>query len=333
MKTVSVNVMNLCVPCENRCRYCLLSYDGKIGGVDFKRSQEYAKRFYEWIQNSRPDLSFLFGFGYSMEHPNLFEAIDFCQSLGSPTGEFLQMDGMKFRSEQELAELLLNLKSHGIKLINLTFYGTEWYHDRFAARNGDYRLMMNTIKAANSVELDVTVGIPLTHENAGQIDSLLQELDRFKVEKIYCFVPHSEGRGKFMEEIRLTLDDYELLSQRVKMLFNRERFKTERQWVQTKTFPQSEQRVLTVTLTPENISLFEKQTFDETIAYLEALDDEYYKIIPNFESLIKQYGNLNGNRMYSARDLYMSYQRRYIEDHHITIYDINDERQCFVRRI
>ena len=333
MKTVSVNVMNLCVPCENRCRYCLLSYDGKIGGVDFKRSQEYAKRFYEWIQNSRPDLSFLFGFGYSMEHPNLFEAIDFCQSLGSPTGEFLQMDGMKFRSEQELSELLSNLKSHGIKLINLTFYGTEWYHDRFAARNGDYRLMMNTIKAANSVELDVTVGIPLTHENAGQIDSLLQELERFKIEKIYCFVPHSEGRGKFMEAIRLTLDDYELLSQRVKMLFNRERFKTERQWVQTKTFPQSEQRVLTVTLTPDNISFFENQSFDETIAYLEALDDEYYKIIPNFESLIKQYGNLNGNRMYSARDLYMTYQRRYIEDHHISIYDINDERQCFVRRI
>ena len=333
MKTVSVNVMNLCVPCENRCRYCLLSYDGKIGGVDFKRSQEYAKRFYEWIQNSRPDLSFLFGFGYSMEHPNLFEAIDFCQSLGSPTGEFLQMDGMKFRSEQELAELLLKLKSHGIKLINLTFYGTEWYHDRFAARNGDYRLMMNTIKAANSVELDVTVGIPLTHENAGQIDSLLQELDRFKVEKIYCFVPHSEGRGKFMEAIRLTLDDYELLSQRVKMLFNRERFKTEQQWVQTKTFPQSEQRVLTVTLTPDNISFFENQSFDETIAYLEALDDEYYKIIPNFESLIKQYGNLNGNRMYSARDLYMTYQRRYIEDRHISIYDIHDERQCFVRRI
>ena len=333
MKTVSVNVMNLCVPCENRCRYCLLSYDGKIGGVDFKRSQEYAKQFYEWIQNARPDLSFLFGFGYSMEHPNLFEAIDFCQSLGSPTGEFLQMDGMKFRSEQELAELLLNLKSHGIKLINLTFYGTEWYHDRFAARNGDYRLMMNTIKAANSVELDVTVGIPLTHENAGQIDSLLQELDKFKVEKIYCFVPHSEGRGKFMEAIRLTLDDYELLSQRVKMLFNRERFKTERQWVQTKTFPQSEQRVLTVTLTPENISLFEKQTFDETIAYLERLDDEYYETIPSFETLINQYGNLNGDRLYSARDLYMTYQRRYIEDHHISIYDINDERQCFVRRI
>ena len=86
-------------------------------------------------------------------------------------------------------------------------------------------------------------------------------------------------------------------------------------------------------MTPENISLFEKQTFDETIAYLERLDDEYYETIPSFETLINQYGNLNGDRLYSARDLYMTYQRRYIEDHHISIYDINDERQCFVRRI
>ena len=43
MRTVSVNVMNLCVPCENRCRYCLLSYDGKATGVDFGRSTAYAK--------------------------------------------------------------------------------------------------------------------------------------------------------------------------------------------------------------------------------------------------------------------------------------------------
>lgn len=113
--------------------------------------------------------------------------------------------------------------------------------------------MMNTLKVANSIDLDVTVGIPLTHENAGQIDSLLQELNSFKIERIYCFVPHSEGRGKFLEAIRLTLDDYEALSQRVKMLLNRDRFKTEGEWVRTASFPEPQSRVLTVTLTPENI--------------------------------------------------------------------------------
>ena len=65
MKTTSINVMNLCVPCENRCRYCLLSYDGKVSGVDYKRSQVYAKRFYEWLRVNCPDLSFLFGYGAS----------------------------------------------------------------------------------------------------------------------------------------------------------------------------------------------------------------------------------------------------------------------------
>ena len=63
MKTISINVMNLCVPCENRCRYCLLSYSGKTTGVDFDRSAEYAKGFYDWIKRNRPELSFLFGFG------------------------------------------------------------------------------------------------------------------------------------------------------------------------------------------------------------------------------------------------------------------------------
>ena len=333
MKTVSINVMNLCVPCENRCRYCLLSYDGKIGGVDFARSQAYARSFYDWIREHRPDLSFLFGFGYSMEHPNLFEAIEFCQSLGSPTGEFLQLDGMKFRSEQELTDLLSNLKSRCIKLINLTFYGTERYHDRFAARAGDYRLMMNTLKVANSIDLDVTVGIPLTHENAGQIDSLLQELNSFKIERIYCFVPHSEGKGKFLEAIRLTLDDYEALSQRVKMLLNRDRFKTEGEWVRTASFPEPQSRVLTVTLTPENIDFFENQSFEDTVAWLEKLDDDYYRAVPDFGYLIRRYGDPRGVKIYSARDLYLCYQRKYIRDHQLTVYDINDETQCFSRRI
>ena len=172
MKTASINVMNLCVPCENRCRYCLLSYDGRVNGVEYKRSEAYAQRFYEWLRENRPDLSFLFGFGYSMEHPNLLEAIDFCRSIGSATGEFLQFDGMKFRTDTELEELLHQLQGHGIELIDLTFYGTESYHDRFAARAGDYRLMINTLKQANRVGLDVTVSIPITHENAPQLDEL-----------------------------------------------------------------------------------------------------------------------------------------------------------------
>ena len=331
MRTVSINVMSLCVPCENRCRYCLLSYDGKVKGLNYKRSEAYAKRFYDWLKEHRPDLSFLFGFGYSMEHPDLLGAIDFCRSIGSASGEFLQFDGMKFRTDEELEILLGRLKDHGIKLIDLTFYGTEAYHDRFAARKGDYRLMMRTLAIANKVHLDVTVSIPITHENADQIDTLVAELMQHRTQRIACFIPHSEGRGCLLESVRFSSEDYSKLSNDTHNRINWNRFKTEADWLRS-GFPSTENRVLTVTLTPENVDFFEGLSFEETIIYLEKLDDDYYAAIPTVEELAIIYGNSNSNRYYSARDLFLRYQRCYIADHKLDIYDINDERQCFSRR-
>ena len=331
MKTTSINVMNLCVPCENRCRYCLLSYDGKVSGVDYKRSQVYATRFYEWLRVNRPDLSFLFGFGYSMEHPDLLEAIDFCQSIGSATGEFLQFDGMKFRTDEELESLLLQLKEHGIKLIDLTFYGTESYHDRFAARTGDYQMMMRTLVLSNKIGLDVAVSIPITQENTDQIDDLIGVLKQHITQRITCFIPHSEGRGRLLDSVRFSAEDYKKLSDDVRSSINWNRFKTESEWLRI-GFPVLEKRVLAVTLTRENMEFFDGIGFAETIAYLEKRDDDYYAAIPTVEELANIYGDPNGDRYYSARDLYLHYQRRYIADHNIKIYDINDERQCFSRR-
>lgn len=331
MKTVSINVMNLCVPCENRCRYCLLSYDGTVSGVDYIRSKDYAQRFYEWLRENRPELSFLFGFGYSMEHPELLAAIDFCQRTGSATGEFLQFDGMKFRTDEELEVLLRQLKEHGIKLIDLTFYGTEEYHDRFAARKGDYRLMMHTLAMANQVGMDVTVSIPITHENVDQIDDLIAQLNHYRTQRITCFIPHGEGRGRLLEPVRFSTEDYCKLSEDVHSRINWKRFKTEADWLHS-GFPITENRVLTVTLRPENVEFFERLSFGETIAYLEKLDNDYYAALPTVEELAEIYGDPNGNRYYSARDLHLNYQRRYLDDHRIQVYDMNDERHCFSRR-
>ena len=323
--------MNLCVPCENRCRYCLLSYDGKVNGVDYKRSEQYAKRFYEWLRINRPDFSFLFGFGYSMEHPNLLSVIDFCQSINSASGEFLQFDGMKFRTDAELETILRQLKDHGIKLINLTFYGTQNYHDRFAARWGDYQLMKRTLEIANKIDLNVTVSIPITHENAGQIDVLIAQLNQYRTQNITCFIPHSEGRGRLLDPVRFSVEDYYGLSESVRNCINWRRFKTEQDWLRD-GFPAAEKRVLTVTLTPENVDFFEGLSFEDTIEYLEKLDDDYYSSIPTVDELAAIYGDPSGKRFYSARDLYLHYQHRYIADHSLEIYDMNDERHCFSRR-
>ena len=332
MKTVSVNVMDLCVPCANRCRYCLLSYDGRVSGVDPDRAMDYARRFAAWLRKNRPDVEFLFGWGYSMEHPRLPEMIRFARELGCVTGEFLQFDGMAFRSEQELERFLTELKGEGIRVIDLTFYGTEAYHDRFAARKGDYRLMMDTLKASNRVGLDVSVSIPLTRENVGQLDDLLWELGRYDTVRTACFIPHGEGRGESLDPFRLTRKEFEQLPPRHRRLLNRNRFQTEGEWVRNEKLPGEESRVLTFTLSNENLPELERMGFAGAMEYLEALDDAYHRAVPDFGALLQLYGDPEGQELYSMRDLHQRYQRRYIADHALELYDIHDERQCFVRR-
>jgi len=332
LKTVSINVCNLCVPCENRCRYCLLSWDGKLLGVEYERSRHYAERFYNWIQKNRRDLSFVYYFGYSMEHPNLLDAIDFANQIGSPTGKFLQFDGMKFRDSGEIHKLLTDVKSHGVSLIDLTFYGTQAYHDKFAARHGDFDYLIEILSHANGIGLAVNAGIALNGENVSQIENLIRQLKRYKLNRLRCFVPHGEGRGAHLETIRFSEKDYAALSQEVKEYFNSEKYKTEGQWIRENNFSTPQNRVLTISLTPDNVDLFESMGFSETIAYLESLDDRYYQTIPSIQEISKCYGDPNGERYYSERDLYLFYQRRYIAEHNLSLHDMNDERNCFSRR-
>ena len=98
------------------------------------------------------------------------------------------------------------------------------------------------------------------------------------------------------------------------------------------TFPAYQNRVLSLSLTPDNMDRLEAMSFEETIAQLEQMDDEYYRVVPSPEELVKRYGDPAGEAFYSERDLYLRYQRRYIAEHQLDVYDIHDERQHFSRR-
>lgn len=332
MKTVSVNVSSLSVPCYNRCRYCLLSWDGRCRGTSYEESRDYALGFHQWLKKNRPELNFQFYFAYSMEHPQLLETVDFMQEKGYVQGEFLQFDGMKFRTSEESFRLLRDLKDHGVKLVDFTFYGTREYHDRFAARTGDFDYMMTMLRQAKEVGLDAEVGIPVTHENAGQVEALIDMLEPLSPQKIFCLVPHGEGRGVRLDKVRLTQADYEAFSPKVKAHFNRELYRTEGEWA-AQGLGEYQRRVVTLVPTPENLSRFQTMGYEQTLAYLERLDDEYHAALPTASELLALYGDPNGQAFYTKRDLLMHFQRRYIAEHGLNLYDIHDERHCFVRRI
>ena len=195
MQTNSIIMQTLCVPCACRCRYCLLSWDGRLIGADYARSECVALRWFQWLKELRPEISFHFSYGFSMEHPDIAHALDFLKSIDSVSAHYLQMDGMRTRDDSQLASLTALLAEHSVEHLNFTFYGLPEYHDAFAARKGDFDLMLRTVKAALGNGLMVSAGIPLSHENTAQAEALLSILQDTGMQNIRYFVPHSEGRG------------------------------------------------------------------------------------------------------------------------------------------
>lgn len=324
METKSINILNLNVPCHCYCRYCLLEWNGKTIGLDYDRSINYANSFYNWMKQNRPDLGFTYYFGYSMEHPKLFEAIKFMQETNSPGGEFLQFNGMKERNNDELIDFLTKIKKAGIKLIDLTFYGLETFHDKFAGRQGDYNLMINTLDVAISLGLNVEVGIPVIKENLNQLNELVDIFSNKNVD-LYLFAPHSIGRGKTLINSKIAVEDYELMSSKVKSYFNRKNNRTQNEWLldPPKEFSN---RTLTLSLLPTNIDYIESKKFKDIISELEEIDNYFYSIIPSFNELLLKYADKNDNSLYSKKDLYAIYRNRYIKENRLQIRDITDER-------
>ncbi len=328
MKTESVLLQTLCVPCGCHCRYCLLSWDGQCPGAAWGRSAALARHMADWLRTERPELRFHFSFGYSMEHPQLPEALDLLRELDSVQADFLQCDGLRIRDEDKTTEFVEMLREHGIKTLNFTYYGTEAYHDSFAGRMGDFAWMQRLRAAARAAGLETSVGIPLTRESAPLAAALLECLEG---ENVRFFVPHAEGRGVFLENIRLRQEDFDALPETVREHMNRRVYRTEAEWMR-ETPPEPTKRMLLLSLTPENIGEYEGRPFAESIAAAEALDEAYYDPLPTIRELLKLYGDAQGTAFYSERDLAAKLQKRWLREHDLRPYDVTDERQSGSRR-
>lgn len=332
MKTASVMIQSLCVPCRCRCRHCLLSWSGRTEGAEWGRSVRLAERFLQELRESRPELSCAFSFGYSMEHPELREALRTLRRLGSPTAEFLQCDGMKMRDEIQCGELMRLLREENVKKLNFTFYGLPEYHDRFAGRPGDHALLLRMIAAAGEHGLPFTAGICLTAENPGDMDELTAILRDRGCEKVSLFVPHEEGRGRALAAVRCRERDLDRLSPETCGLLDPKVYRPEGEWLREAEPLREERRSILISLRRENIEDYESRSAASVLAEVEALDEGYYSAFPSFRELAERYGDPEGEKLYRIRDLYHHYRLLYGEEHRLPVCDVTDERFSGSRR-
>ena len=332
MKTTSVMIQSLCLPCFNRCRYCLLSWNGVVDGAAWDKSIGIAERFLQELKTALPSVNSYFTIGYSMEHPDLREAIQTLRRLNSPMANFLQCDGMKMRDEVECNELMEMLHDEGIKKLNFTIYGLPDYHDSFARRKGDFNLLIRLMMAARKTDIPFTTGIPLTSENVSQVEELAHLLKHEGCNDISLFIPHEEGRGKDISHIRLSYNEYIQLPETVRPLLNRDIYRPESEWLNEAEPVHEKERLIIVSLRPENIAEYESRSAISVVSEIEKLDEQYYESFPSFCQLAETYGKPDSDRMYRIRDLYHHYRSMYAKDNDLQIYDVTDERQSGSRR-
>ena len=333
IQTDSVMLQNLCVPCGCRCRYCLLSWDGRPVGTTWERGTAYAERFRDWALARRPALRVSYTFGYSMEHPDLKAALRTLRRFGSPQAEFLQCDGLRLRDARETRALAELLAGEGVKKLNFTVYGLPAYHDRFAGRAGDFDNLLRLMTAAGEAGLGISAGIPLTLENVGQIGELLALLrERADPQSIFLFVPHEEGRGVLLDKLRITRRALDTLPPEALALLNRRLYRPEGEWIRTGDFVPETKRTLLISLRADTIDRCEGMEPAALIRELEALDDAYYAAYPSLEELADRYGDPDGQGLYRQRDLFYHYRRLYAAEHPTSVYDVTDERQSGSRR-
>lgn len=326
MKTTSIGIENLCVSCNAFCRYCLLSSSGKTIGVDYERGKKFAKRIFDEAKKSCSDLQVFYYIGYCMDDACLVDYIKFCQETASPSAAFLQLNGLRMRDEAETKSFIAMIIDVGIKEIDLTFYGTREYHDRFAGRRGDFDYLLRILNSARGQGLKVRISIPVHKENCGQADALLRLLGTD--ENVSFFLPHSKGRGKNLNSLRLTTDDRDRLTP--VLTSQLEKYRSEGEWIQQIAKETVESRSLILSLKPENIDLLESMTLEEIIEHLEDLDDRYYAAIPSVQELATRYGDPFGKRLYRrSRDLYLEWQQKYLNDYKPDLWDMNDETHHF----
>ena len=329
MKTTSLLIANYCVPCHSFCRYCLLASCGKATGVDYKAGEALGGRIIREMKAARPDLNCSYYIGYCMDTPDLPEFLRFSREYQGAAAKFLQMNGFAFRSDQELAELMRNIREAGVELIDLTFYGTEEYHDRFAGRKGDFRFLLRMLDQACKAGLDVRASVPMIRENLSQIPELYEILNAYPLRQCACFLPHSKGRGRSLPEQRITKQEFEQLPERIRNSFSRTKHRTETEWLTSDEISEPAERGLTLVLTPENFEKYSRMSAAEILKELEEMDDRYLNEMPSVRELARMYGNPENQQLFRIRDLALIWQQRYIAETGSRIYDMHDETHSF----
>lgn len=329
MENKSLMIINHNTPCSCACKYCFFQSKKTSYGVPYDVGEKIALRFHKWLTSGQlPDLSLSYAISHCADYPELIRNIEFNKKLGFIGFSFLQINGIGLRDADSLKAYLQNVKEAGVTTVDTTFYGLREYHDKFAARKGDFDFLIEIVKNVISLGLTIQPTVVVLEDNKEQLTALFDLLTSLGCTNINGFIQDYRGNGIMLEDVRLTKESYDALPETVRSKTNIPKQKTESEWVTANNFTAPTARNLVLALRPDNIEMLEAMSCEEIIDYLLDIDNRYYSELPDISVLAKQYGDISNTKLYRQRDLWWKWSQAYIRDNKLTLHDITDQRNC-----
>lgn len=287
--------------------------------VSFERVLEVAQKFVQWRdKQGLAEFGVDIFTGYCCDSPLAFQAQQFNRKAGATSWQYLPVNGMEFRSERELRQLLLSWKENGVTSIGVTFYGLRKFHDYWSNRPGDFDYTLLIAKTAADLGLHRQETIFLSKDGIGDIPDLIDLLDSIPGKKSRSICPWDyRGRGKKLEEERVLISQVEALPEHMRKCIN-PRYLSEADWIreiEAGNAPRKNRRYYLISLWEDNIAQLESTDSGEILQQMRDEDERLYQAIPSLSTLAQLYGQMNGKKVYWLRDLEWKWIDLYLTAH------------------
>ncbi|MDR1086265.1 MAG: radical SAM protein, partial [Deltaproteobacteria bacterium] len=175
-----LSIMRESAPCANHCRFCSVG-PKSFHNIAFDRYAKVVERFLNWR-----DQRGLTGFVIapvqlhtmaSMPMKDLKLRFELCRRGGYEPLP-LQINGLAFRPDDELKELLLEKKEAGFMSLSLTLAGLGRLHDLWCGRRGEYDFLMRIAALAGEIGFPRLEKLFLTESSWSGLPELIETLSR-----------------------------------------------------------------------------------------------------------------------------------------------------------
>lgn len=307
-------------PCAHLCRYCCISSKGDhaLVPISIERFLALAERFTQWGKTA--DYSIVPIMHNSDEiTAEMVPLLDgsSAQPSGSTQAEpdplklrkqWLRTGGLRMRSDAEIQRWIEQWRKTGGAVVHGSFAGYRETHDWWNNREGDYDFLMRIQKVA--VELGIEVGQTffLMKNTLPDLRAVLDDIERLNARHRHRFlIPVGylgRARSNAAQRERVTeedLDQFARLDIASETGFERERWKSEREWITAfrSNGHTLQEQGLCLRVNEQNVGKIESTPCDEIVDELLRRTTAAYAALPSHRQLMDAYGDSNSTRIYA----------------------------------